>query len=140
MLLPLISWAGPRGRYFMRHGIQSVTIMGKGKKKHSKKDQVSEDMLGAAALSIKKFRKVTKEITKLSTGQKVVGGFALLAAGLTYWATQSSSVDEKTTAGPVVHQLALPAASTAADPAAEPSSKSSAVRKSRKNVKAKHES
>ena len=118
--------------------------MGKGKKKHSKKDQVSEDMLGAAALSIKKFRKVTKEITKLSTGQKVVGGFALLAAGLTYWATQSSSVDEKTTAGSVAHQLALPAASTAADPVAdptaEPSSKPSAVRKSRKNFKGKHES
>lgn len=117
--------------------------MGKGKKKHAKKDQVSEDMLGAAALSIKKFRKVTKEITKLSTGQKVVGGFALLAAGLTYWATQSSSVDEKTTAGPVAHQLALPASTTAdpvADPAAEPSSKPSAVRKSRKNFKAKHES
>lgn len=124
----------------MRHGIQPVTIMGKGKKKHSKKDQVSEDLLGAAALSIKKFRKVTKEITRLSTGQKVVGGFALLAAGLTYWATKAPSVDENTAAGPVARQLALPEASTAAEPAAEPSSKPSAPRKNRKNIKAKHES
>ena len=124
----------------MRHGIQSATIMGKGKKKQSKKDQVSEDLLGTAALSIKKFRKVTKEITKLSTGQKVVGGFALLAAGLTYWATRGPSVDENTTTGPVARQPALPVASTPAEAAAEPSSKPSAARKNRKNVKAKHES
>ncbi|MFD2721280.1 hypothetical protein ACFST9_21370 [Hymenobacter monticola] len=62
--------------------------MAKDKKKKHKKDDVSEDILDVAALSIKKFRKVTKEIGKLSTGQKLVGGIALVAAGLTYLATQ----------------------------------------------------
>jgi hypothetical protein len=60
----------------------------KKKKKGSKKDDASEDFLDVAALSIKKFRKVTKEINKLSTGQKLVGGIALVAAGLAYLATQ----------------------------------------------------
>lgn len=118
--------------------------MGKDKKKKSKKDQPSEDLLGGAALSIKKFRKVTKEITKLSTGQKVVGGIALLAAGLTYWATQSpsSAAEEAPSAGfgPVTPQLALPAAGSAAASAAEPDRKPGAARKSRKHVKTKHES
>ena len=57
-----------------------------------------------AALSLKKFRKVTKEISKLSTGQKLVGGIALVAAGLTYLAKQqpdeatpAASDDEATT-------------------------------------------
>lgn len=64
--------------------------MGKDKKKHSKKgkDPVSEGILDVAHLSVRKFRKVTKEIGKLSTGQKLVGGVALLAAGLTYLATR----------------------------------------------------
>jgi hypothetical protein len=78
------------------------TLMPKNKKKHSKKkDELSDDLLDMAALSIKKFRKVTKEIGKLSTGQKLVGGVALLAAGLTYLAKQradeatpSASTDE----------------------------------------------
>ena len=64
--------------------------MGKDKKKHSKKDQASENILDAAALSLKKFRKVTKEISKLSTGQKVVGGLALATAGLVYLATRET--------------------------------------------------
>jgi hypothetical protein len=58
--------------------------MGK-KKKHSKHDTVSDDVFDMAASSIKKFRKVTNEIAKLSTGQKLVGGLALLAGGLIYW-------------------------------------------------------
>lgn len=63
--------------------------MPKDKKKHSKKkDELSGDLLDMAALSLKKFRKVTKEIGKLSTGQKLVGGIALVAAGLTYLAQQ----------------------------------------------------
>lgn len=62
------------------------TLMAKGKKKHSKKDPVSENIMDAAALSLKKFRKVTKQIGKLSTGQKLAGGAALLAAGLVYLA------------------------------------------------------
>jgi len=64
----------------------SKAFMGNGKKKHGKKNELSEDVLGIAAISIKKFRKVTKQIGKLSTGQKLVGGVALLAAGLTYLA------------------------------------------------------
>jgi hypothetical protein len=58
--------------------------MAKHKKKHSKKDDVSDDILDAAALSIRKYRKVTNEIGKLSTGQKLVGGVMLLAAGYFY--------------------------------------------------------
>jgi hypothetical protein len=69
------------------------TLMPKDKKKHSKKkDDLSDDILDMAALSIKKFRKVTKEIGKLSTGQKLVGGLALVAAGLTYLAQRDDSV------------------------------------------------
>jgi len=64
--------------------------MGKDKKKHSKKDKVSDDLLDVAAVSLKKFRKVTKEISKLSTGQKLVGGIALAAAGLAYLAAQET--------------------------------------------------
>ena len=43
-------------------------------------------MFDTAALSIRKFRKVTKEISKLSTGQKLLGGLALVAGGLAYLA------------------------------------------------------
>ena len=65
--------------------------MPKDKKKHSKKkDELSDDLLDMAALSLKKFRKVSKQIGKLSTGQKLVGGVALLAAGLTYLAKQQA--------------------------------------------------
>ncbi|QKG58031.1 hypothetical protein GKZ68_16230 [Hymenobacter sp. BRD128] len=67
------------------------TLMPKDKKKHAKKkDELSGDILDMANLSLKKFRKVTKQIGKLSTGQKVVGGLALLAAGLTYLAQQQT--------------------------------------------------
>lgn len=68
--------------------------MPKDKKKHSKKDELSGDILDAANLTLKKFRKVTKQISKLSTGQKVVGGLALLAAGLTYLAQQQPEAAE----------------------------------------------
>jgi len=68
--------------------------MAKSKKKHSKKDKVSENILDMAALSVKKFRKATREIGKLSTGQKVVGGLALVAVGLTYLAQQRAEPAE----------------------------------------------
>ena len=67
------------------------TLMPKDKKKHSKKDQASADILDLARTSLKKFRKVTHEIGKLSTGQKLVGGLALAAAGLAYLATQDAT-------------------------------------------------
>ena len=60
------------------------------KKKHGKKDEASDDLLDLAHASVKKFRKVTREIGKLSTGQKLVGGLALAAAGLAYLAARDS--------------------------------------------------
>ena len=67
--------------------------MSKGKKKHSKKNKGTDGILDVAALSVSKFRKVTKEIGKLSTGQKLVGALALAAAGLTYLATQQAGAE-----------------------------------------------
>ena len=65
-------------------------LMAKDKKKDSKKDPVAENLLDVARTSLKKFRKVTREISRLSTGQKLVGGLALAAAGLAYLATLDS--------------------------------------------------
>ena len=76
---------------FILENLLSHAVMGKKNKKHSKKDGLSEDMLDVAALSIKKFRKMTKEIGRLSTGQRLVGGAALLAAGLVYLASQADA-------------------------------------------------
>ncbi|MBF9219655.1 hypothetical protein [Hymenobacter ruricola] len=76
-------------QFFLETVVLPNLLMAKSKKKkHSKKDDASDDILDVAAVSIKKFRKVTKEIGKLSTGQKLVGGIALVAAGLAYLATQ----------------------------------------------------
>ncbi|MEL5994751.1 hypothetical protein [Hymenobacter segetis] len=75
---------------FLLETVLPQLLMGKDKKKHSKKDKASEDILDAVALSLKKFRKVTKEISRLSTGQKVVGSLVLAAAGLVYLATRET--------------------------------------------------
>lgn len=80
---------------FLLETLVRSTLMPKDHKKHSKKDVASEDILDLAHASLKKFRKVTREIGKLSPGQKLVGGLALAAAGLTYLATRDSS-DEAT--------------------------------------------
>lgn len=56
----------------------------KKKKKHARQEAVSDDLFSATALSIRKFRQVTDEIAKLSTGQKLAGGLALVAAGVIY--------------------------------------------------------
>jgi hypothetical protein len=82
---------------FLLETVLPQLLMAKDKKKHSKKDKASENILDAAALSIKKFRKVTKQVGKLSAGQKVVGGIALAAAGLVYLATRDT---DETTASP----------------------------------------
>ncbi|GAA3998023.1 hypothetical protein GCM10022408_05940 [Hymenobacter fastidiosus] len=74
--------------------------MAKDKKKNSKKDKPSNDLMDNAAKSLRKFRKVTKHITKLSTAQKVVGGMALLAAGLTYLAKKQADADGAATLKP----------------------------------------
>lgn len=73
---------------FLLETLVSSTLMPKAKKKHSKKDGASDDILDLAHASVKKFRKVTREISKLSIGQKVVGGIALAAAGLAYFAAR----------------------------------------------------
>ena len=75
---------------FLLQTILPQLLMGKDKKQRSKKDKASNDMLEVAAQSLKKFRKVTKEIAKLSTGQKLVGGLAIAAAGLAYLATRET--------------------------------------------------
>ncbi|MDQ2772870.1 MAG: hypothetical protein M3Y54_20490 [Bacteroidota bacterium] len=67
---------------------QLLTGGGKKKKKHSKKDKSSTDVLGLTYLTIKKFRKVTKQVGKLSTGQKLLAGAAMAAAGLAYLAAR----------------------------------------------------
>ncbi|SNR63837.1 hypothetical protein [Hymenobacter mucosus] len=92
------------------------------KKKHKKKgkDAVSEDVLDAAVLSIKKFRKVTNEIAKLSTGQKLVGGLTLLAAGLIYL-DQRRDDDESPRSAPAFDLARLlEAKNTSATEAEEP--------------------
>ncbi|HEX8327890.1 MAG TPA: hypothetical protein VF629_10140 [Hymenobacter sp.] len=119
--------------------------MGKGKKKHSKKEEVTEDILDVAAISVRKFRKVTKEIHKLSTGQKIVGGLALVAAGLAYLAKQESDAADKQPAAsaptPAVPQLAFSAeAQPAAKDAADAPTKPTSSHKSRKPAKTKHDS
>jgi hypothetical protein len=67
----------------------------KDKKKKSKQiqDALPEDVLDAAVVSIKKFRKITNEIAKLSLGQKLVGGLVLTAAGLIYLDQRKGSDD-----------------------------------------------
>lgn len=112
--------------------------MGKGKKKHSKKDDVADDILDVAAVSVRKFRKVTKEIHKLSTGQKIVGGLALLAAGLTYLAKQNLDSDQAA-ASPTSDAPQLASAQPAAPVEPEAGPKPSPPRKTRKFPKAKHE-
>ncbi|OON67860.1 hypothetical protein [Hymenobacter sp. CRA2] len=67
--------------------------MGKKNKKKKKQDSVSDDLFDATALSIKKYRKVTNEIAKLSPLQKVVGGLALLAGGYFYLKNLQDSDD-----------------------------------------------
>ena len=73
--------------------------MAKDKNKDAKKDRKSNDLLDEAARRLKKFRKVTKHMTKLSTAQKLVGGVALLAAGLTYLAKRQADEEAATVPG-----------------------------------------
>lgn len=108
---------------FLLETLVSSTLMPKDKKKHSKKDEASDDILELARASVKKFRKVTREIGKLSTGQKLAGGLALAAAGLAYLATR-----DEPAAG------AEPTPATPAEPEAEPA-KPAAPRKRPKRAR-----
>lgn len=102
---------------FLFETLVSSTLMPQAKKKHSKNDAASEDLLDLAHTSLKKFRKVTREIGKLSPGQKLVGGLALAAAGLTYLATRNSSNEA---AAPAADPPRVLAAEADAGPAATP--------------------
>lgn len=65
--------------------------MSKGKKKGSKKaKKLEKNALDVAAESIRKFRRVSKEIGKLTTTQKIFGGVGLLAAAVTYLANKQA--------------------------------------------------
>ena len=113
--------------------------MAKSKKKHSKKDQASANILDVAALSLKKFRKVTREIGKLSTGQKVVGGLALVAVGLAYMATQAAAAEPgpDSRAAPRLPKASHPAAASAEDASGEPAGAVVPALKSRKSTRAR---
>jgi hypothetical protein len=93
---------------FLLETLVNATLMPKAKKKHSKKDEASDDILDLAHASVKKFRKVTREINKLSTGQKLLGGLALAAAGLAYLAAQ----EDLTAPEPKPARVAPPEAAT----------------------------
>ncbi|RTQ45918.1 hypothetical protein EJV47_24115 [Hymenobacter gummosus] len=79
--------------------------MGKNKKKHKKQDSVSDNVFDATALSIKKYRKVTNELAKLSPGQKLLGGLLLAAAGYFYY---KNLRDEDWQDSPVAGLLPVP--------------------------------
>ena len=97
---------------YLLETLVSATLMPKAKKKHSKKDAASDDLLDLAHASIKKFRKVTREIGKLSTGQKLLGGLALAAAGLAYLAAHEEPAASAT--GPAPSEPAEPETAPAA--------------------------
>ena len=66
--------------------------MSKKKTKGSKKDKASGDLLDTATGELKKLRRFAKQVKKLSTTQKIVGGLAVLAAG--YALITNRSADE----------------------------------------------
>ncbi len=118
--------------------------MANDKKKNSKKDDKHNDVLDNTAKTIKKFRRVTKHMTKLTTGQKVVGGVALLAAGLVYLAKKqdgagaSANPTDATAAEASLASLSADTHDGAApaptdDPSTAVSSKPSLPRKSKKS-------
>lgn len=105
---------------FLLETLVRPTLMPKAHKKHSKKDAASEDLLDLAHISLKKFRKVTHEIGKLSPGQKLVGGLALAAAGLAYLATRDSPDEAPAPADAPRATAAAPEATPAAAPRKHP--------------------
>ena len=73
--------------------LSTGNLMSKSKKKDSKKSKGSSDLLDTATLGLKKYRRFAKQIKKLSTTQKVVGGLALLAAGYAFITNSSLGED-----------------------------------------------
>lgn len=82
--------------------------MGKNKPKGSKKSKVTLDLLNSATDGLRKFRRFTKQVSKLSTTQKVVGGLAVLAAG--YALITKASPPEADSQTPAVDEHTPPAA------------------------------
>jgi hypothetical protein len=122
----------------------TCTPMGKHKKDKKKKskqiqDALPEDVLDAAVLSIKKFRKITNEISKLSLGQKMVGGLVLAAAGLIYLDQRKGDDGAGSRSTPKFDWPKLPEALTsvteAKDEEEPPIRAATAPRKSRKSPK-----
>ena len=111
------------------------------KKKNSKKiaDVVPDDMLDAAVLSVKKFRKITNEIAKLSTGQKLVGGLMLAAAGYFYLDQRKEHDEGRPRHTPKFDwpRLAEADVTSATEEAVEAPSKAPVPHKSRKPAKPK---
>ena len=111
------------------------------KKKNSKKiaDAVPDDVLDAAVVSIKKFRKITNEIAKLSAGQKLVGGLVLAAAGYFYLEQRKGNEETKPRQTPKFYWPRLPEANvtSATEEATGVPSKVAAPHKSRKTAKPK---
>lgn len=82
----------------------------KGKKSPPSKP-AAEGLTGLLA-QVQTVSDLRRQVGELSTGQVVVGGVALLAAGLTYWAKQRSSTAPASVAPPIA-----PTAAPAAAPA-----------------------
>ena len=111
------------------------------KKKNSKKiaDAVPDDVLDAAVVSIRKFRKITNEIAKLSTGQKLVGGLVLAAAGYFYLDQRKGHDEGKSWHAPKFDRprLTPPDETSATEAPAEAPEKAAAPHKSRKTTRHK---
>jgi hypothetical protein len=67
-------------------------VMSKNKNKGFKKEKPSGDFLISATMELRRFRRFAKQVKKLSTAQKVVGGLALLVGG---YALLTKSIPKK---------------------------------------------
>ncbi|PJJ53274.1 hypothetical protein [Hymenobacter chitinivorans] len=98
--------------------------MAKDKKKSAKKgkDKSAASPVEGAVKVLRKFRKTTRAVGKLSTGQKIVGGVALLAAGLTYLAKKHAEEEaaNKARPGAEAAEAALASLAAPAEPRAVP--------------------
>ena len=92
-------------------------VMSKNKPKGSKKSKASNDLLDAATVGLKKFRRFAKQVNKLSTTQKLIGGLAVLAAG--YALMTNTSSNEAPAEVPAMDE---PTPASAAQPIPHPSS------------------
>ncbi|MFC7671145.1 hypothetical protein ACFQT0_29920 [Hymenobacter humi] len=92
--------------------------MSKKKPKGSKKNKAYGDLLDTATLGLKKFRRFARQVNKLSSTQKVVGGLAVLAAGYAF--ITNSSPDESPAAAPDLGEATPPSATLSTPHASSP--------------------